>query len=325
MTPLKVLYHHTGWAGYYIALGWERAFNALGHRCTLFGDWNSAEDFVELLNSVRPDVVWTSESQLGLLDLDEVKKAQQSGMFLLVRVSPYPGSGRYPELDLDPDGESHRLLIREYANAVESFYSSEFVRTEFQWYRSVGLPVLNLPLACDSEIYKSVREYPTSELGVVYCGGYLPRKRRMFEEFLFPAYREYGGVISGYSWPDEIKTESISQARESEFYQRATVCPCIMEDSIRTTPHDPNEKPFKILGSGGFCIATPNESYWEYFEPDELFVVADGESFMSYVDLFTRNPSLRNDWVSRGRQRVLRCHTYRHRVEQFVKEIESLR
>jgi hypothetical protein len=315
----SILYHSTGWAGKYIALGYWRAFNSLGHTCELYGDWNNADGFDEAWEKVgKPDIVWCSQSQVHLLPLEKIKK---EGVTLVVRANWYSQSR--PLMDggePSPCSENMNLILH-YASLIEHFSCQEFIDQYYDGWRDRGVRTISLPLAADTEIYQPKWEQPNPSWDMSYCGGYWPNKARDMDQYLLPLRNTYSIKVSGWgSWPIPID-RFVPQEEESEFYQMAKVCPCISEPHSKIVKYEVLERLFKVLASKAFCVSDYALAIPDYFEEDELCVAKTCEEFIEKVKYYIGNPSESHKFIEKGYNRTVSEHTYKHRVNRLLKEI----
>jgi hypothetical protein len=337
---MKVLYHEQGWAGKYIGLGYWRAFNALGHQCELFGGWNTIAGFDEAWEKVgKPDIIWTSQSQMPLFPVSLLEKIKQNNIILVSRCdwlsenTPPQAYGQPHIFEGDID------LVVKYVDLIEHFSCQEFQDKYYDGWRSLGVNILSLPLAADIEIYKPITEWPEPDHDISFCGGYLPAKAEDLDNYLLALRGNHSLLISGHYGPwlgrdeegnfitgkvslDEVR--DILQEKESEFYQSARICPCISERHSKLVKYEVLERIFKILASRAFCISDPALAIADYFNEDELCVATSPKDFYDKVDYFIENPGATRPFIQKGYDRVLKDHTYQHRVKQLLSTLETI-
>jgi len=84
-----------------------------------------------------------------------------------------------------------------------------------------------------------------------------------------------------------------------------------------------NPRTFELAACGAFQLVDRRELMPELFADDELACFSDMQELLEKIDYFLARPEERAAFAERGRQRVLRDHTYHARMEtliQFVKE-----
>ena len=74
-----------------------------------------------------------------------------------------------------------------------------------------------------------------------------------------------------------------------------------------------------ILGAGGFLLSNYQEDFFDYFVPGEDFDFFDGtEDLMSKIEYYLSHEKERNDIAENGFRKVVKSHTYLHRVETML-------
>jgi spore maturation protein CgeB len=100
----------------------------------------------------------------------------------------------------------------------------------------------------------------------------------------------------------------------------AKICPNLSEPHAQEFGIDVNERIFKILYAGGFCISDNVESYGMF--GDGIVVAESPEHFADIVEHYLDNPDERESIASRGHSLVKENHTGVHRVAQILAELD---
>jgi spore maturation protein CgeB len=120
-------------------------------------------------------------------------------------------------------------------------------------------------------------------------------------------------VLSGLRKP-RLRLED-----EAHIYASSAVSINVHEEYQRRFGGDCNERTFKVPLCGGFEITDDVACIRKYFKAGEEIVVADGErDFLDKVEHYLRHPEERLPIVEKGRERVLREHTYHDRVARLL-------
>lgn len=84
-------------------------------------------------------------------------------------------------------------------------------------------------------------------------------------------------------------------------------------------PNALNQRCYDVPACGGFLLTDAREAIREQFEPDiEVVVYESREELLDKWAYFSRSAQERARLIERGRQRVLKEHTYRHRVRSML-------
>jgi spore maturation protein CgeB len=80
-----------------------------------------------------------------------------------------------------------------------------------------------------------------------------------------------------------------------------------------------NPRTFEIISSGGFQLVDRRSGLDELFEINKEVVVFDSlEDVRNKIMYFLNNPEERKEIIERGRERVMREHTYEHRMKEML-------
>lgn len=85
-----------------------------------------------------------------------------------------------------------------------------------------------------------------------------------------------------------------------------------------------NQRIFDVPACGGFLLTDHQESLEELFAAgDEVVTYRDKAEIPGLLRFYIGNPAAREKVARRARERVLRQHTYRHRLEELVAVMKS--
>ena len=129
-------------------------------------------------------------------------------------------------------------------------------------------------------------------------------------------------TVYGYNeWPYANYGGQIDALQEPRLYRSAIICPVINEPTVSLLHGQINERVFKVLGSGGFPIVDNIPQYRDLFHADELLISENADDFRDKVDYFLSRPDEREKYMIAGKAAVLTRHTYLHRAESFMKNM----
>jgi spore maturation protein CgeB len=86
-----------------------------------------------------------------------------------------------------------------------------------------------------------------------------------------------------------------------------------------------NPRTFELAACGAFQLVDRRELMPELFADDELAVFSSIQELLEKIDYFLARPEERAAFAERGRQRVLRDHTYHARMESLIGFIKERR
>ncbi|MDA8414656.1 MAG: glycosyltransferase, partial [Desulfobacteraceae bacterium] len=85
-----------------------------------------------------------------------------------------------------------------------------------------------------------------------------------------------------------------------------------------------NQRLFDVPACGAFLLTDHQESLEELFvEGEEVITYRDAAEIPGLVRFYLAHPAARQMVVDRGRDRVLRQHTYRHRLQTLMETMEK--
>jgi len=203
----------------------------------------------------------------------------------------------------------------------------------------MGKVYYTVPLAADDTvIYPEVSDKFKADIS--FIGTYLPQKRRIFKEQVFPLRNKYNLKLYGQDWTTlsrlvgwiqkigqyfnipflrALQKASLNICDERKVYCSSSISINIHEDYQRRLGGDCNERTFKVPLAGGFEITDDVACIRKYFEVGKEIVVAENiANWFDKIDYYYRNLDERLDIIDAGRKRVLSQHTYKHRVQQLI-------
>lgn len=85
-----------------------------------------------------------------------------------------------------------------------------------------------------------------------------------------------------------------------------------------------NPRTFEIISSGGFQLSDRRSGLDGLFEAGEEIVLFEGiDDLRSMIRHYLENPEAREKIIKQGRQRVLKEHTYEHRMREMLRVISA--
>ncbi|MFC1722466.1 glycosyltransferase, partial [Patescibacteria group bacterium] len=181
---------------------------------------------------------------------------------------------------------------------------------------------------------------------ISFVGTDLPGKRHFMKQQVFPLRDTYDLRLYGQDWTKKDKLLGYAQKLgqylnipllktiqkpnlqiddERKIYTSSTISINFHEDYQREFGGDCNERTFKIPASKGFQITDDVACIKKYFkEHKEIIIAKDKKDWFEKIEYYIKNPEKRNPIIEAGKKRVLKEHTYNHRVKKFIKIYESL-
>ena len=191
----------------------------------------------------------------------------------------------------------------------------------FEEWSQKGLPMVSLPLACDTKVYCENENKPIHNFGnidLAFVGGYWQSKGVQIDNYLKPW--EDRLTVFGYSkWPYCGYGGQLKAELEPQLYRQAKVCPVINEPTVALMKGQINERVFKVLGAGGCPVVDAVPAYRELYSDDELLIAENVEHFHFLINSVLENEELNISYRKKGYEATLSRHTYSHRAIEFLR------
>ncbi len=187
----------------------------------------------------------------------------------------------------------------------------------------LGRPVTLLPLACDPSVYRPDPERGQQYRANVVFAGRATRRR----ELLLAQLVEFGLALWGPGWRqtalrDYCRGETVATEEFVRAYAGASVAVNIHHSAEETGGGEAscNQRLFEIAAIGVPQVVDARGDLHLWFEPgEELDVFRSVEELKSQVEAILHHPPLAEVLGANARRRVLREHTYMHRLQALLK------
>ncbi|MBQ7585157.1 MAG: glycosyltransferase, partial [Desulfovibrionaceae bacterium] len=84
-----------------------------------------------------------------------------------------------------------------------------------------------------------------------------------------------------------------------------------------------NQRIFDCPAAGGFVLTDWRAQMDELFTPFEMVCFHDPEEIPTLISYYLKHPKERQVFARRARKRVLRCHTWEHRIATLLKDMRK--
>jgi spore maturation protein CgeB len=153
---------------------------------------------------------------------------------------------------------------------------------------------------------------------LAYVGWGYPNRLRLFEQLLDFDFRLWGiGWEASRTLVRHFRPEAVHGVKKTKIYNATRVS--LNLQSTKYQVDGVTCRPFEIAACGGFCLSEPKKDLGSYFHlGEELVVFEDVEDLKLKLTHYLRHDDERREIAARGRARVLREHTYEHRVREML-------
>lgn len=190
-----------------------------------------------------------------------------------------------------------------------------------------------LPCAVDPHVYNSrnvsAKEQRKFQSELAMVASYYPKRGELVKHM-----RGFDLAIWGVGWKnaEELREFSSGTLRGTELtgseasivYKTASICPNIHHPQSKVGGM--NMRTFEIPASGGFELVDHILGIEEFFEVGRDVIVYESfEHFRDLISYYLLNPTRRNKIISRGRDKVLKYHTYIQRLKMIFETARYMR
>lgn len=324
---MKILCEYTPSGPSYVRGGWGRAFKAAGHDFRFWAP--EAKSIMDAMNEFEPDIFLgtTYGVDRALMKCIAARPQMKVGLFASAWGSTIDeiDTEKYPIVVV---GEQERKLIEQLKattgrpDFVFIHVTDEYLEPTMGGWRSIGIEPLGVLNACDVVHYHQAVPMPELKCDVAFVGGRWPFKARNLDAFLTPLCHPSSGlnvkIFGNKPWPVHQYLGLIDDDAVKHLFNSATVCPNVSEPHSTDLGFDLIERPYKVMGSGGFCVSDYVDEARCLFTESELIMCRTASEFRDTIQHFVDSPDDRLPYIRAGMLAVLLRHTYFDRVAQML-------
>jgi len=208
---------------------------------------------------------------------------------------------------------------------VHIHYPKEALKQTHNYYDSIGVRATSIMMCADTDAYSNPEPDPDYACDIGFVGGYWPYKGQVIEPYLFPLLENVGEynvkIFGNQNWYVNQYCGFIDEPKVKDLFASAKICPNLSEPHAQAFGFDVNERIFKILCAGGFCVSD-NVAGYNMF--GDGIVIADSPAdFKEKIDHYIKNESERKAIASKGRDFVLKNHSNQIRAMEILKEFKN--
>jgi hypothetical protein len=206
---------------------------------------------------------------------------------------------------------------------VHIHYDAEKVKFTHNFFSEIGIEARSLMMCADTFVYGGGKYDKKLDCDIGFVGGYWPYKGQVINDYLFPLLNNVGEysvkIFGNQPWPVNQYCGLISDDDVKNLFVSSRISPNLSEPHAQKYGIDVNERIFKILYSGGFCVSDNVDSY-------SLFgngvVLSDNpEDFKEKILFYLKeeNQEKRQIISDIGKNTVKQSHTGFDRASQILK------
>lgn len=316
---MKIIYRKSDMgAGKYIGIGIKNGFEEAGHEVML---WDG-KDMERMFTEFKPDLFFANVNNLDEVNIDFLNDRP------LIKVVAWS----YPWCDIDTT--SDMLLVgttQDQANIVKKINNFKGIITNYtkknadkfyhKW-KDNGINVISFPLAADTTTYYPVEPKKEYSCDLSYVGNYWPKKAIGIDKYILPLKEKHNLKIWGeWGWPPGISSGPLPFGADRDVFCSTKVNLTLHEPHSRNLGIDVISRVFNIAACKAFQVSDYVEEINDFFNKDEIVMCKSVEGYWGMIDYHFEHPSLREEIVEKAYKRILKEHTYKHRVDDLLKVI----
>lgn len=329
---MKILISSDGYhAHYYQRMSWVNAFSKMHGVTVALWDINSVSAF-DAFDGFEPDIFL---GQLYNLTPAVVKCIKERPH---LKVGLRAGDWGDHEKEVDKSIYNILYATKDEIEALKrlqgetgqvSFvhihYPEEALKQTHNYYESIGVRATSIMMCADVDTYSNAQ--PDSNYGcdIGFVGGYWPYKGQVIEPYLFPLLENVGEynvkIFGNQNWYVNQYCGLINDNKVKDLFFSAKICPNLSEPHAQKFGFDVNERIFKVLCAGGFCISDNVEGYKMF--GDGIVIADSPQDFREKIDYYLDNECERVSIASRGRDFVMKNHTNEVRALEILREFKN--
>lgn len=208
-------------------------------------------------------------------------------------------------------------------NFVHIHYPPEAIKQTHSNFESAGIEAISLMMCADTFEYSNATPDDSLKCDIAFVGGFWPYKGQVLTPYLFPLLEDMSKykvkIFGNQPWKVNQFCGLIADNKVKDLFVSAKICPNLSEPHAQRHGFDVNERIFKILYAGGFCISDNVEGY-KIFE-DGIVIADSPKDFRDKIDFYLNNANKRKSIAAKGREIVKNNHTGFHRICQILSQL----
>ena len=206
---------------------------------------------------------------------------------------------------------------------VHIHYSQYAVDQTHSKFKSIGIDAKSLIMCANVHEYVTPVFDEGLSCDIGFLGGYWPYKGIIIDKYLAPLLHPVGRynvkIFGNQPWPNANQyCGYLADEKVKDLFISAKICPNLSEPHAHEFGFDINERCFKILCAGGFCISDNIEGINKIFNGNGVVFADSPDDFKEKIDYYLSHEDERKEIATTGRQFILDNHTNFHRIAQIL-------
>ena len=318
-------------AHYFQRMAWANAFAAVGYQVMLW-DCKTVPAF-DIFDQFEPDVFL---GQAYNLDEALIKCIYERPH---LKVGLRAGDWGDQEKEVDKSrynilfcSKKEKELLKKLKDEtgkpdfVHIHYNDADIKRTHNYFETIGIKPVSLMMCADTAVYGGAQVDPRLTCDIGFVGGYWPYKGQVIDRYLTPLLHpldRYSVKIFGNQvWGVNQYCGLIDDSDVKNLFKSAKICPNLSEPHAQVYGIDVNERIFKILYAGGFCISDNVEAYKMF--GDGIVIADSPDDFRDKIEYYAstdKGTIDRSFIIKNGQDFVTENHTGFHRISTIMEAV----
>ena len=326
---MKILISNDGrHAHYFQRIAWANAFRNSGFEVG-FWDIHSSSAY-DVFDKFEPDLFLGQSYNLN----EAIIKCIKERPHLKVGLRAGDWGDQTPDIDRSrfnilTCGTEERMLLDELQREtgqikfVHIHYPENAVKVTHNHFNSIGVRPISMMMCADTFEYSGSKFDEKLACDIGFVGGYWPYKAQVIDPYLRPLLHPLGQyktkIFGNQPWPVNQYCGLIDDKDVKNLFVSAKICPNFSEPHAQEYGFDVNERIFKILYAGGFCISDNVEAYRMF--GDGVVISDSPDDFREKVEYYANTDEGtidRSFIIKKGQDFVTENHTGFHRIATIM-------
>lgn len=313
-------------AHYFERMAWINALTYAGIPCELYDCKQSAA--FDVFDSLEPSIFIGQSYNLDRATIKCIK--ERPHMKVVLRAGHYCKDKKLMENPhmLAVTNEEIKILTElsettGKPDIVYCHYLQEDIDNTHELFLPLGIKALGLPMSADVLTYMDGSYDQRLSCDIGFVGGYWPYKGQQIDKYLTPILNDPDfncKVFGNQRWPHvNCYYGHLPEPKVRDLFVSAKVCPNLSEPHALEFGFDVNERAFKILAAGGFCVMDNVNAARKIFD-DNVYFADDPDEFKTAIkNAINRGPCS----MEYEKTFVLKNHSNFNRVMSILNALEE--
>ena len=317
-------------APFYYKEGFRKVLEYCGHQVAYY---NPQDSLFDIFYQFKPDLLYSNSYSLDSQTIKVLQKYDTTRVILrandwgnhLSEIGPEYPIGKVGEQEIQNVAALKTLIKDRLCFVFTHYHPNQIKRTMHGWEDHLGIKAVGLNNSCDTFSYVGGCYKEELECDISFIGGFWGYKSNNLKPYIFPLCSMDTlnvKIFGNGTWPVGQYLGMLSEENVKNLFKSSLINLNIHEPHSNRWGYDVVERPFKILGAGGFVISDYVESLVKDYFPNGGIVTADSpKDLFDQIGYYLDKPDERAKIAAIGQNTVLNNHTYFNQCQRLFEEI----